>query len=237
MLHAHLALLARDRQPRPYRTFEIGHVFADGSPEPPERNVATVVAASAPTGEPSWRSTAFLTLKNELLAVVQRLAGRTASVERATAVYLHPGKTAAIVCGETRLGVVGVVDPRLLRAYEIGDEVVAAVLELEAFPAWRAVPFAPPSRFPAIERDLALVVDTELPAQALLDAVRTHPLVRDTTAFDEYRGAQVGTAKKSLAVRITLRSDDATLTDAQADEAIAAVLAELRARFGAVLRT
>lgn len=237
MLHAHLGLIARDRAPRPYRTFELGHVFAEHDPEPDERNVATVVAAAEPTDEPAWRSTPFLALASDVLALVRKLTGRRARVERAAAPYLHPGKSAAIVLGDARLGVLGVVDPRLLRAYEIADDVVAAFLDLDAIPPWQAVPFAAPSRFPAIERDLALVVDAALPAAALTDAIQAHAIVRDARAFDEYRGAQIDVAKKSLAVRLTLQRDDATLTDAQADEAVGAIVADLRARFGATLRT
>ena len=236
MLHAHLGLIGRDRVPRPYRTFEIGHVFSDGSPEPLERTVATVVAATPRADEPAWRSSAFLALASDALALVRRMTGREADVERTVALHLHPGKTAAIVLDGRRLGVVGVVDPRLLRQYEIDDDVVAAVVEVEALPARTVVPFAAPSRFPPIERDLALIVDAGLPAVELIDALRAHANVRQATVFDEYRGAQIDVAKKSLAARVTLQRDDATLTDAQADEMIAAILGDLQAKFGAVLR-
>ena len=237
MLHAHLALVARDRAPRPYRTFEIGHVFADGQPEPTERNVVTVIAATARVDEPAWRSTACLARKADVLALVRRLCGRNASVERATALHLHPGKTGGIVLDGKRLGVAGVVDPRLLRAYDIDDDVVAAVIDVDALPPHVVLPFVAPSRFPAIERDLALIVDAALPAADVLAAVRAHAAVRTATAFDEYRGAQIDIAKKSLAVRVTLQRDDATLTDAQADEAIAQLVVDVKSRFGAVLRT
>ena len=99
------------------------------------------------------------------------------------------------------------------------------------------LPFRAPSRFPAIERDLALIVDAAVPAGELIEAVQGHANVRAATVFDEYRGAQIDVAKKSLAVRVTLQRDDATLTDAQADETIAAIVADLRKRFNAVLRS
>jgi len=56
MIHAHLAMVARDRL-RPYRTFELGHIFSDAKPQPSERNVAIMVAATARIDEPAWRST------------------------------------------------------------------------------------------------------------------------------------------------------------------------------------
>jgi phenylalanyl-tRNA synthetase beta chain len=235
MLHAHLAMIARDRL-RPYRTFEIGHVFSRNGDDPAERNVATLVAATARVDEPAWRSTPFSALAADVLAAVRALTGVPAELERATAPHLHPGKTAAIVVGGVRVGVVGVVDPRLLHADEIDADVVAAVLDVDALPPHAIRPFVAPSRFPAIERDLAVVLDAAVPAADVLRAIRAHPDVRSAAAFDEYRGAQIDVAKKSLAVRVNLQRDDATLTDAIAEADVAAIVADLRARFGATLR-
>ena len=67
--------------------------------------------------------------------------------------------------------------------------------------------------------------------------MRAEPLVRDATVFDEYRGPQAGEGKKSLALRIVLQSDTATLTDDEADATLARIVATLRQRFGAVPRT
>jgi phenylalanyl-tRNA synthetase beta chain len=66
--------------------------------------------------------------------------------------------------------------------------------------------------------------------------VRGEPLVRSASVFDEYRGPQVGEGKKSLALRIVLQSDTATLTDEDADGAMARIVATLRDRFGATPR-
>jgi phenylalanyl-tRNA synthetase beta chain len=235
MLPAHLAMVARERL-RPYRTFEIGHVFHDAAPDPVETNLVTIVAATQHVDEPAWRSTPFLALKADLLAAVRALTGREATVARATPLHLHPGKSADIVLDGTRIGSVGVVDPRLVRAYEIEADVVAGWLEIDRLPAHVDLPLRATSRFPAIERDLALVLGVDVPAADVAAVAREHENVRDAYAFDEYRGAQIDVAKKSLAVRVTIQSDEATLTDAQADATIAAIVADLRARFGATLR-
>jgi phenylalanyl-tRNA synthetase beta chain len=235
MLHAHLAMVARDRL-RPYRTFEIGHIFADASPAPSETNVVTFVAATQQSDEPAWRSTPFLALKSDVLAAVRALTGREADVTRATPLHLHPGKSADLVLDGERIGSLGVVDPRLVRAYEIDDDVVAGWLEIERVPVRVNVPLVATSRFPAIERDLAVVLGVDVSAADVAGAARTHAFVRDARVFDEYRGAQIDVAKKSLALRVTLQSHEATLTDAQADATIAAIVSDLRARFGATLR-
>jgi phenylalanyl-tRNA synthetase beta chain len=234
-LHAHLTMVARDRL-RPYRTFEIGHVFWEGQPDPVERNRVTLVAATAPAGDPAWRDSAFLALKSDVLAAVRALTGRDAHVVRATPPLLHPGKSADIVLDGVALGSLGVVDPRLVRAYDIDDDVVAGWIDIDLLPARVNVPLVASSRFPAIERDLAVVLETGVAAGDVENAVRAHENVRAARAFDEYRGAQIDVAKKSLALRVTLQRDDATLTDAQADATIAAIVADLRDRFGATLR-
>jgi phenylalanyl-tRNA synthetase beta chain len=235
MLHAHLAMVARDRL-RPYRTFEIGHIFADGQPAPGELNVATMVAATQRSDEPAWRSTPFSALLADVVAAVRALTGRTPAVERTSTAWLHSGKTAGLAIDGVHIGVVGVVDPRLLHAYDIDDDVVAAQIDIAGLPKRAFAPFVPPSRFPPVERDLAVVVDATVPAGTVLKSVRAHANVRSAEIFDEYRAAQIGTAKKSLAVRVTLQRDDVTLTDAIADETIAAIVADLKQTAGATLR-
>ncbi len=95
-----------------------------------------------------------------------------------------------------------------------------------------------PSRFPSTYRDLALVVATSLHARAIERAVSDvlGGLCTGVAVFDEYRGTQVGDNRKSLAVRITMQRFDTTITDEEADAAIARVLDAMRERFGATIR-
>jgi phenylalanyl-tRNA synthetase beta chain len=223
-----LGFAARDRAVRPYRVFELGHVFHDGQPEPSETVQLTVLHAG---GE-----SAFGRLKSDVLALLRRITGADARVERGTFPSLHPGKTAALRSGDAVVGYVGVVDPRLARAYDVADTTALATLFVDALPPHVTPKYVPPSKFPAVDRDLAVVVALDVLAGDLVDAVRGEPLVRSATVFDEYRGPQVGEGKKSLALRIVLQSDDKTLTDEEADAALARIAATLRERFGAVPR-
>jgi len=224
-----LAFAGRDRAIRPYRSFELGHVFADAQPQPEERVHLSALHAG---GE-----SAFGRLKADVLTLLRRIAGRDAHVVRGTLPGLHPGKTAALRLDDRIVGHIGVVDPRLAGAYEVAETTALATVYVDALPA-RIVPhYVPPSRFPPVERDLAVVVPDDVLAGDVLDAVRTEPLVRAATMFDEYRGPQIGTGKKSLAVRIVLQSENATLTDDDADSATKRITGTLHERFGAVLRT
>jgi phenylalanyl-tRNA synthetase beta chain len=95
------------------------------------------------------------------------------------------------------------------------------------------------SRHPSVERDVAVVVPLETPAATVEAAIRRHggPLLRDVTLFDIYRGRPLADTDKSLAYRLALRDDERTLTEAELDSAVAAVVAGLSADLGARFRT
>jgi phenylalanyl-tRNA synthetase beta chain len=234
-----LEFAARDRAVRPYRRFELGHVFSNGP--------STSSAKTAPAGEPretveltalhAGGESAFGRLKSDILALLRRATGVDARVERGTFASLHPGKTAALRVGETLVGYVGVVDPRLARAYDVADTTALATLFVESILPYTMPKYEPPSKFPPVDRDLAVIVPLDVLAGDLAGAVREEPLVRSATVFDEYRGPQAGEGKKSLALRIVLQSGETTLTDEDADAAMQRIVGRLRERFGATQRT
>jgi phenylalanyl-tRNA synthetase beta chain len=213
----------------PYLRFELGHVFAQSNPDPRETVHLTALHAG---GE-----SAFGRLKSDVLALLRRITGLDARVARGTFASLHPGKTAALHVGEMLAGYVGIVDPRLARAYDVADTTALATLFVEALPPYVTPKYVAPSKFPPVDRDLAVVVPESVLAGDLAGAVREEPLVRSATVFDEYRGPQIGDGKKSLALRIVLQSDETTLTDEAADAAMQRIVATLRERFGAVPRS
>ena len=229
-----LEFTARDRAVRPYRVFELGHVFAHADPP---RETVQLTALHAGPSTSSGQASAFGRLKSDVLALLRRATGVDARVERGLFPSLHPGKTAALRIAGRVVGYVGVVDPRLAHAYDVADTTALATILVEALPPYGTPRYVAPSKFPPVERDLAVVVPLDVLAGDLTDAVREEPLVRSATVFDEYRGPQVGDGKKSLAVRITLQSDETTLTDQEADAGLARIVATLRKRFGAEPRT
>jgi phenylalanyl-tRNA synthetase beta chain len=92
------------------------------------------------------------------------------------------------------------------------------------------------ARFPSTDRDLALLVDTGVPAQKVHEIVCSFPQVRDATLFDVYQGKQVPAGKKSLAFALRYQSMDRTLTDEEVDRVQRKILARLEKEVGAVLR-
>ncbi|HET8734760.1 MAG TPA: phenylalanine--tRNA ligase subunit beta, partial [Anaeromyxobacteraceae bacterium] len=157
--------------------------------------------------------------------------------------WLHPRSAATLVVeaegqGPRTLGVAGEVHPRVAAAFDLPRGVLAFDLSvadlLEAAHPIRD--HAGVARFPAVLRDLAVVVASEVEARAVLDGVRAEPLVEDVTLFDVYRGAPIPEGKKNLAMAIRYRAADRTLTDAEADAAHGRIVERLRGDLGAELR-
>jgi len=235
-----LTLAARRGGAEVRRTYEIGRVFIVGPDGEPAESTMLVLLRAGPRGDaPSWRDDALREIVGDARALLRTTTARDVEICTSAFPGLHPGRCAALRIDDRAVATVGAIDPRLLDAYGIDGVVHGAVARLADVPA-RATPrYVAPSRYPAVERDLALVVAHDVAARAIEVAIRESDgsLVRDAVVFDEYRGKQIDAERKSLAVRITLRRDDATLTDAEADAAIARALDRLRERFAAVVRS
>lgn len=237
LVPALLELASRRTTEMTERLFEIGHVF-EGSPDVFESADAVWLFAAPKTEEAAWNDTGFLRFKGESLALLRALTGRDAETVTATLPGWHPGKCATLLVDGKDVATIGAVHPRLVRAYGIDARVYAARMRFSDLPAHRVARYTAPSRYPALARDLALVVAPEIPAMTIEHAIRSGAdgAIAGVRVFDEYRGPQVGEGKKSIAVRVTLQRDDATLTDAEADAYVAAMLERLRERCGAHIR-
>ena len=151
---------------------------------------------------------------------------------------LQPGQAAEIVRGDEVIGVLGKLHPRLAKDYDLKRAVY--VFELDAAKALEsAAPKAEViSRFPAIRRDIAVVVDDKVTAAELVEAVASAApkLIRDVRIFDIYKGDKIEAGRKSVAIGLILQETSRTLTDDDADTALAAAVAKLEDKFAAELR-
>ncbi|GAO05170.1 phenylalanine--tRNA ligase subunit beta [Anaeromyxobacter sp. PSR-1] len=153
--------------------------------------------------------------------------------------WLHPRTSAALRApGGAALGELGELHPRVAEAFELPRGVLAFRLSLDALlAAARLVPqYRPIPRLPAVLRDVAVVVEDAVTAAAVEALVREEPLVEAVILFDVYKGAPLPPGRKNLALAITYRAPDRTLTDAEADAAHGRIVARLRERVGAELR-
>jgi phenylalanyl-tRNA synthetase beta chain len=157
----------------------------------------------------------------------------------------HPGRCARLTIREgafagTVVGHAGELHPRVVTALELSPRTCAAEVDLDAVIA--AVPdvvrAAPLSTHPVALRDVALVVDAAVPAARVEAALRAGggALVEDVRLFDEYRGSQLESGRRSLAYHLVLRAPDRTLTGEEAESVRDAAVAEAAARTGAAVR-
>jgi len=151
---------------------------------------------------------------------------------------LHPGQTARIDVEGRTVGLLGMLHPALAADLDIGGnaflfEIALAGLEQGLLPA-----FASLSRFPAIRRDLAIVVDAEIPFERVRHCVSeaASDLLRDLVLFDVYEGEKIDSGRKSLALGLILQASSQTLTDQEIEKTICRVLARLKNELGAKLR-
>jgi phenylalanyl-tRNA synthetase beta chain len=155
---------------------------------------------------------------------------------------LHPGRAARVAAGGPIAGRVGELHPGIVDALDLrAERVIVGEVAIAGLAAGRIRDAigGTPSRHPAVERDIAVIVAGSTPAAIVEAAIVRHggPLLRDVALFDVYRGQPLADSDKSLAYRLTLRDDERTLTEAEVDAAVVAVTAGLRDDIGARYRT
>ena len=155
--------------------------------------------------------------------------------------YFHPGRCADLYVGDVCVGRIGQVHPAVCENFEIDLPVFAALLPVEAMMNARETEkkYRPLPVFQSMERDLALLCDTELEAGTLCGLIRSYgpKSLTDAFVFDVYQGKGVAEGKKSAAVRLVFRLPDRTMTDEEADAAVAKILRRLESENGIVLRS
>ena len=152
----------------------------------------------------------------------------------------HPGRCARVSVGGVDLGCFGQIHPLVARSYGIDGEIFAAELNFTALLSLQLPEktYTPLPKYPAVTRDIAVVCDDSVTVAALSDCIRAAggKLLRSVELFDIYRGKGIASGSKSAAFRLTLRADDRTLTDADSDGVVSAVLAALEKELNAKLR-
>jgi phenylalanyl-tRNA synthetase beta chain len=226
--------------------FEVGRVFLrqdTGSPQELRRVAIALTGRRAPTfwsGEERGAKFDLYDLKGCVEELLEQWGIRGASWQRretSTGLFLE---SAAIQLGKQPLGELGQLLPALARAYDLRDPVFLAELDLDLLLARRAAvkSFKPLPQFPAVRRDVALLVPETVTHEAVLAVIRQTkaPHLESVELFDVFRGGNVPEGHKSLAYALTYRSPERTLTDAEVNAAHATVVEALKTRLQARIR-
>mgnify|MGYP001817153284 FL=1 len=168
------------------------------------------------------------------------LTGDASDIEFAATEHaaLQPGQAAEVRRGSDIIGVLGKLHPSLAKEYDLKKSVYVFELDADKALASAAPSIESVSKFPAIRRDIAVVVDDKISAAELIEAVAgvAPKLIRDVRIFDIYRGERIEAGRKSVAIGLILQETSRTLTDEDADTAMAAAIAKLEDKFAAELR-
>jgi phenylalanyl-tRNA synthetase beta chain len=224
------------------RLFEVGKIYLKRNKDLPDERDNLCAVMGGLRFEKSWQDKDqlldFFDAKGLVEAIFQRY-GLVPKFEIGQDASLHPNKQAAIILEDTKIGVIGEAHPKVLSAFEITESVFLVELDLKSLVGFaiRQRNYQPVPRFPAIVRDMALIVDNDITHEKTKATIQNFPLVEQVEIFDVYSGGQLAPGKKSLAYRISYRSPAHTLTDEEVNQVQQQILVRLNADLKAVLRS
>ena len=217
------------------RLYEIGKIYLPGGPDGLANEPKMVTLGAY--GE----DMDFFAMKGAVEALLREIRAQDVHFETCSSdPSYHPGRCAAVYAGGEQIGVIGQIHPLVARNYGADTDLYCAELSFDALLAAQGpgAEYVPLPRFPAVNRDIALVCREEVTVGALTACIRRAggKLLRDTALFDVYRGTGIAAGSKSVAFSLTLRADDRSIVAAEADGEIKTILEALEKELGAVLR-
>ena len=217
------------------RLFEVGRVYIKNEDEnklPQEKDILTIGI---------YGEADYLDIKGIVENVVESLGlTKVTFVRESENPSYHPGKTATLMVGKTKVGILGEVHPDVSENYGVDTNCYLAELDLNLLfnyadvnKKYKALP-----KFPAVTRDIALLVNDEVLVQEIEDTIRKAGgnLVETVKLFDIYKGTQIPEGKKSIAYAIAYRDEKKTLTDNDVNKVHDKILRSLEYKLGAALR-
>ncbi|MEZ0359821.1 phenylalanine--tRNA ligase subunit beta [Mycobacterium sp. SA01] len=174
----------------------------------------------------------------EAVRTIARACGVDVTLRAAQYLPWHPGRCAEVLVDGQVVGHAGQLHPSVIERSGLPKGTCAFELDLDAVPIVQTLPAPRVSPFPAVFQDVSLVVAGDVPAAAVIDAVRdgAGELLEDVALFDVYTGPQIGADRKSLTLALRFRAPDRTLTEDEASAARDAAVAAATERVGAELR-
>ncbi|MFX1269494.1 MAG: phenylalanine--tRNA ligase subunit beta, partial [Promethearchaeota archaeon] len=221
--------------------FELGKIYLKREKDLPNEPLSLCGLLSGARNDLSWLGDGgqlnFYDAKGMVEALFRHL-GIEVSFLPSDDETLHPLRQAAIIIQEKKVGVVGELHPRVVEMFDLGETAYLFEIDVTALlpVATEHRMFQPIPRYPATVRDIALIVDTSVTHQQVVDTIKGFSLVKQVTIFDVYSGKQVPAGKKSMAYRITYQSLNHTLTDEEVNKVQEQILSRLSKQLGATLR-
>ena len=212
------------------RIFELGRFYLpkEGEAQPNECRRLGLAMTSPQTPRAHWQKGAdvvdFFTLKTVVETALWELGAPRVNFRQATRAPFHPGRCAVLSIDSQDIGVMGEVHPDTSTRYDISGRAYLAIFEFDALTRHIDLlkPYSPLPRFPAIERDLALVLANDVPASLIENTLKNNggELLQSAQVFDIYTGAPIPDGQKSVSVALRFQSAERTLTDEEVEAAM-----------------
>jgi len=228
------------------KLFELKRVFLpqEGEKLPKEIKYLAGLAIGMER-DPYWavasRTIDFYDVKGCVEDLLEGLQIKGITFQRAEDIpYLHPGKASRILAEKEGLGILGEVHPQVLSHYDIPGRAYLFEIDFEQMVRWAGEGrrFRPLPKFPAVYRDLSIVVDDALEVERIFEAIWSfqQPFIDEVNLFDVYRGAPIPEGKKGISYRIRYQASDRTLTDEEVNRYHEKIIFQLMEIFRAELR-
>lgn len=231
-----------NRQQSRIRLFESGLTFRRRGGEL-EQAPKLGGLVSGPVAPEQWgeavRNADFFDLKSDVEALLERArATQSLEFEPDDHPALHPGQAARIRRNGDIIGRLGALHPAISRQHKLTAPVLAFEIDLEAIRTGQLPKYEALSRYPAVRRDIAVVLDEGITAKAVRKCVGQAgvDVLKNLELFDVYRGEGIDSGKKSLAIRLTFQAPTRTLNDEEIEAAETAIIQTLAQNLGAILR-
>jgi len=239
-----LSVFSRNQRNREsnIRLFEVAKVFIPQAKDLPRENELLCGLVDTVTPEVYWQSKPqpvdFYFVKGIVEALLSSF-GVQADYLPGNDVTLNVAKSADIMVGPDKIGVIGEVHPAVLKNFDISDAAFLFELDVDRLVILASKPlvYKAVSRYPSITRDIAMLVDAAVAYEKIVDIVKAFSLVAGMQLFDLYEGKQVPEGKKSMAIRLTYQSAGQTLKDEEVDKVQKRILERLSKELGAALRS
>ncbi len=234
----------RRNKGRRMRAFEIGKIyFAGGANGLAEEKRVIAMALSDAPARANWQKIEepvdFYALKAIVENVLCEFGAPSPMLAPIKNPSLHPGRAASISIGGEEMGLIGEIHPQIAADWDLPGCVYIARIDFDALVRHVSLvrKYQPFSKFPGVERDLALLVPANIPAANLTDAARRAggELLREVHVFDVYNGVGIPEGFKSVAISMLFRAPERTLVESEIEELIANIIAEEK-RLGAEVR-
>ena len=239
-----LSVLARNQRNREsnIRLFEIAKAFIPRPKDLPVESEILCGLVDTVVPEMYWQSKPapvdFYFVKGIVETLLSRF-GIKADYVNGNNDTLSPAKNADIVVESVKIGMIGEVHPAVLTRFDVAEPAFLFELDMDKLLALASKPlvYKAISKYPGITRDIAMLLDTGVTYQKVVDIVKEFSLVSAMQLFDLYVGEQVPEGKKSIAFRLTYQASDRTLKDDEVDKVQKRILERLSKELGATLRS